>query len=391
MRRTSADTGLRGEPLILLAVLLGGWAILRIIIWQPALSESRAAALGRQTSAPVSARRPAVAVAEPDEQAQQVDGQSDASAAGLPLPSDWHASPVPAELPVRSLVGEQDSAARTLPARAGVRPIMVLAARSPQIRIPPALLGSYRLAESNDPALSAPSVPGAVPQPAGVYQREGPDVRRWSGDAWLLWRPDEDSPLLSGRPGYGRSQAGAIIRYELAPRSDRRPQVHLRASDALEGGSERTAAVGFSARLVSSVSLRVTGELRAADTQDGVDMRPAAYAVTELPPVNLLGGLRGEAYAQAGYVGGDFATPFIDGQVRVGRSIAQSRGVELGVGAGAWGGAQKDVARLDVGPSASLTFVLGEARGRLAADYRIRVAGEAEPASGPALTLSAGF
>ncbi len=64
---------------------------------------------------------------------------------------------------------------------------------------------------------------------------------------------------------------------------------------------------------------------------------------------------------------------------------------DLRAGAGAWGGAQEDAARLDIGPSASVSFQLGEGRGRLAADYRIRVAGDAEPSSGPALTLSAGF
>jgi len=44
-----------------------------------------------------------------------------------------------------------------------------------------------------------------------------------------------------------------------------------------------------------------------------------------------------------------------------------------------------------VGPSAGISFRLGEAQGRVAADYRFRVAGNAEPASGPALTLTAGF
>ena len=40
----------------------------------------------------------------------------------------------------------------------------------------------------------------------------------------------------------------------------------------------------------------------------------------------------------------------------------------------------------DVGPTAAVTFRLGDARGRVAADYRFRVAGDAEPSSGPALT-----
>ena len=48
-------------------------------------------------------------------------------------------------------------------------------------------------------------------------------------------------------------------------------------------------------------------------------------------------------------------------------------------------------ARLDVGPSAMVSFRLGEAQSRVAVDYRLRVAGDAAPASGPALTFSAGF
>ena len=57
---------------------------------------------------------------------------------------------------------------------------------------------------------------------------------------------------------------------------------------------------------------------------------------------------------------------------------------------GDWG-AQEDAERLDIGPSAGLSFRIGAARGRVSADYRFRVAGDAEPSSGPALTLTAGF
>jgi len=101
--------------------------------------------------------------------------------------------------------------------------------------------------------------------------------------------------------------------------------------------------------------------------------------------------LRAEAYVQGGYVGGRFATAFVDGQGRVERTVARIGETEVTAGAGAWGGAQKGAARLDIGPSAAVSFRLGEARGRVAADYRVRVAGDAEPRSGPALTLSAGF
>ena len=105
----------------------------------------------------------------------------------------------------------------------------------------------------------------------------------------------------------------------------------------------------------------------------------------------LPGGTTGEAYVQGGYVTGRFATPFVDGQARITRELAAVRDFRLSAGGGAWGGAQRGSGRLDVGPSAAVTFRLGQGHARLAADYRIRVAGEARPARGPAITLSAGF
>lgn len=214
---------------------------------------------------------------------------------------------------------------------------------------------------------------------------------RWSADGWVLLRRDTTTPFLSGRPTYGRSQAGAVLRYSLAPASPLRPQGYLRASAALAGVSEKEIAGGISGRLLSGLPLRFAAELRLGDTDRGTKLRPAAFAVTELPPVTLpLGGVA-EAYLQGGYVGGEFATAFVDGQGRIERPMRRRGSVELSVGGGAWGGAQKDSARLDVGPTAAVTFPLGPGRGRLAADYRYRLVGDAEPSSGPALTLSAGF
>jgi hypothetical protein len=66
--------------------------------------------------------------------------------------------------------------------------------------------------------------------------------------------------------------------------------------------------------------------------------------------------------------------------------------VDTRIGAGIWGGVQKGAARLDAGPSASVAMPLGRGtNGRIAIDWRFRLAGEAVPDSGPALTLSAGF
>jgi hypothetical protein len=217
-------------------------------------------------------------------------------------------------------------------------------------------------------------------------------ANRWSGDAWLLWRGDSAGPVVSGSPSYGRSQAGAVLRYRLAPSSGHRPAAYIRASRALSGARETEAAAGLAARPLAGLPLSIAAEMRAFDGPQGREVRPAAFAVTELPTAKLPFGLRGEAYAQGGYVGGDYATAFVDGQARIdARVLRLGNGAELRAGAAAWGGAQKRAARVDLGPSAALTFRIGETRSRLAVDYRLRVAGDAEPDSGPALTFSAGF
>jgi hypothetical protein len=181
------------------------------------------------------------------------------------------------------------------------------------------------------------------------------------------------------------------VRFGFAPASSHRPQAYLRASAALAGEREHEVAIGLSARPLGRVPVRVAIEGRLGETDRGTRARPAAYAVTELAPFRLPAGVRAEIYAQAGYAGGAFATVFVDGQAHVERPLAKRGGIEVSLGTGAWGGAQEDASRLDIGPTATVSFRLGKGLGRIAADYRFRVAGNAEPASGPALTVSAGF
>ena len=218
-----------------------------------------------------------------------------------------------------------------------------------------------------------------------------PDPRAGPWMPGRCWRQDDESPLLSGRPSYGRSQAGAVIRYNLAPSSGHAPQLHLRASTALEGRQEREIAFGGLARPIPGIPVRLAAEARVSETDRRTQPRAAAYAVSEFPPVNLPAGFTGEAYVQAGYVTGDFATPFVDGQARITRELAGVDDFRLTAGAGAWGGAQDD--RTAAGRRTKRGHQLSRRAGPRAnsADYRFRVAGDAEPSSGPALTLSAGF
>ena len=210
-------------------------------------------------------------------------------------------------------------------------------------------------------------------------------------DAWALWREDNNSPLLSGRPSYGRSQIGAVLRYRLVRSSGHAPQAYLRASASLAGAREEEAALGLSARPLPGMPIRLAGEARLREANGGPEVRAAAYAVSEFPLVPLPGGTTGEAYVQAGYVTGANATGFVDGQARITRDLAVGNRFRVSAGGGAWGGAQEGSGRLDIGPTASVIVSAAGLNGRVSADYRFRVAGRAQPASGPTLTISAGF
>jgi hypothetical protein len=197
-------------------------------------------------------------------------------------------------------------------------------------------------------------------------------------------------------PIYGASQLGAIAQYHLAPQHAFEPRLHVRGYRAMVTQGESELSLGGSLRPVRAVPLRAFAEVRYTDTIFGADWRPAAYAVTEMPPQALPGAWQLEVYAQAGWVGGQFATAFADGQASVTHELAQiaaSSGSPLRIhaGAGAWGGAQKDAQRLDVGPTVRVDWTMGRIPARVSVDWRERVGGDAAPQSGVAATLSAGF
>ena len=87
------------------------------------------------------------------------------------------------------------------------------------------------------------------------------------------------------------------------------------------------------------------------------------------------------------------------------RSALTSLGVIIGIAAvivmvSVGQGTQKEIdklvsglgsQRLDIGPTAGGTLRVGKASLRLSADWRFRIAGNASPGDGPALTLSTAF
>ena len=375
----------RGQPVLLLAGLMAGWIALRMALWAPPFELPHASPASRFFRAVDDVRR--VVAGAPREQVSAAIAGS-ARPATLPWAPAFELRRAPWSTTPNAALGRGPVSVLPVtrplePPRVAVAQTLLFLAGMSAMEVPSAIMAYLR------PPAASPGVPQAAPLVTGLASAARPSSR-WSADGWLLLRQDNTTPLTAAEPSYGRSQVGAVIRYRLAD-GGVRPQAYLRASAAVAGPREQEAAVGLSARPLRGVPIRVAAEARLTETPRGTQVRPAIFAVTEVSQMRLPVGVRGEAYVQAGYVGGDFATAFVDGQARLERQVARVGESELTGGAGVWGAAQKGAARLDVGPTAGLSFRLGEARGRVAADYRVRVAGDAQPASGPALTVSAGF
>lgn len=272
---------------------------------------------------------------------------------------------------------------------------------------PPAVPPAAALAGKGDPggprlsylAAAGRNEAGSLP-PAGASPQAAarPRSPRWSADGWIFVRGGDVPPsLATGAASYGGSQAGAVLRYGLVPASRMRPQAYLRLSGALGGGMRQNeAAFGFSLRPVRGLPLAVMGEVRAQDQGGPVRARPVVMAVTELAPLRLPFRAEAEAYAQGGWAGGRDATAFYDLAVTLQRRVFRPlSGVALSAGGGVWSGGQRGAARLDVGPRIELRGMIGPPARRIGVrvgvDWRFRVAGDAAPGSGPALTVAAGF
>lgn len=331
------------RPLRFLGIVLGGWVALRAFALAPGWADEAIADVA-------AAERP-----EPDGPAwaplsQPGDAPSSVTLArAQPGNTGW--SPAPAA------------------GRGVFAPIIALAAEP----------ASLVFAQSTGPDLP--------PAPPGVAQlfptAPAPPVwtGRWSGSAWVFVRDPGDTALAPGGE-LGGSQAGGRLTYRLFGR---------RAPLALSGriymplsrpeGAE--VAVGFDWRPLPRVPINILAERREAMGRDGrSDFALTLYGGGE----RRLGPVRVEAWGQAGAVGVEDPDLFADGLVR-----ATARLGPLDVGGGVWGGAQPGATRLDAGPHVSARLPVRGINFRLMGEWRFRVAGDATPASGPALTLASDF
>lgn len=231
-------------------------------------------------------------------------------------------------------------------------------------------------------ATAAPRLPVAsvLPSTSPIAMRRP----RWQASAWLVLRPGRGVGAAPGAGQIGGSQYGIRLRHPL----DRRARIAAYgriAGPVRARGAE--AALGIEWQPFRA-NLRLAAEQRIG--LDGGGGGPGIGMVAGVDR-RLLGAFRLEAYGQSGILARTRVEPYADGALRITRPAATGRRTSLAIGIGAWGAAQRDAQRLDIGPSLVAELPIGAAHARLALDWRQRIAGGARPGSGVALTLGSDF
>lgn len=362
----------RGAPLVLLGAVIAGWIVMRALAWEvpfawqvrdavAGIDNARASQgrvrspLAAAPSMPARVASPTIAPAYPYDRPVSSGGKRVAGTSFFSAPNRDIYLPQ-----TETIVSKADNV--------GVEP--------------------------SGPVMREQSASQAGAQVRDVAMFEASRPHRWHADAWVAIRQGGGATAVAAggpaAPAYGKSQAGLLLRRDLAS-IRMSPQAYVRATYAPDRPSQADLAAGLSLRPLDAVPVRLHGEARLTRVRDHTEVRPAVVAVSELPIVRLPLGFKGEGYAQAGWVGGRFATGFVDGQARIERQVTAVGGARLRAGAGVWGGAQKFASRLDLGPSATLDLRDSGVPVRVAVDYRIKLAGSASPGDGVAITLSTGF
>lgn len=229
----------------------------------------------------------------------------------------------------------------------------------------------------------------AMPLPPNLAaQRRFPDL---SVSAWAIVRPAGSVPNLATNGQLGASQAGVRIQQPFI-RRDQRTLIafNLRVSAPLDQRLGREAGLGLGVRPIKQVPMELILERRVALDRGGRNAL-AVIAAGGFDDKPLVRKVIMSGYVQTGTVGFAQNDGFIDGALRAERALLDHGNGSLRLGAGLWGAAQPDVARIDAGPILAVKQRLGAANLRISAEYRWRLAGQARPASGPALSIGTDF
>ncbi|HET7709278.1 MAG TPA: hypothetical protein VFK50_07075 [Sphingomicrobium sp.] len=224
-----------------------------------------------------------------------------------------------------------------------------------------------------------PGRPRAVSSPVVSPPLPPARLDRLQLSSWALLRGRSAGSTLASGGTLGGGQAGARLTYAF----DRRLAAQIRTSSPVGGGRGVEVAVGARYQPLRSIPVWINAERRQAIGDYGRSAF-ALFAEGGLYEQHLPWKFQLDAYIQGGLVGISRRDLFVDGGLTATRPLFRN----YSVGAGLWGGAQPGVYRIDVGPRLSMKV---SDNIRIHADWRQRLAGKADPGSGPALTLAADF
>ena len=365
-----------------LLLCIGGWLVLRIMMnWNPA------APLPRGAAAPWSAPSPFAVIAS--------------------VPDSTPPAAVRTEPALLSRSGQARAATANVPAGRETRPAPTAPDASPSGN-PGTDRHSLRLALM---ARLLPLAPGgaarsAIPAGGPIWFPLAPAVRGdpgqgkpfwihrqlsgWSLGGWLYLRegavaaPDG----IAAASQLGGSQAGLRLAYGFGESG--RVRAYGRGTMAVRRPDQRELAFGLAFAPLAQLPVDVAIEQRVAVGREG---RTALAAMVSggVADIALPVGFRLDAYGQAGVVGTRRRDGFADGAVVVDHRLGADEASPLRLGALAAGAVQPGAVRVDVGPRLTLRLPGVGAGSRIALDWRQRVAGDARPESGLALTLAADF
>ena len=235
------------------------------------------------------------------------------------------------------------------------------------------------------------SVAGQVSHPAATPAQESvpaPPKRggidRVQLTSWAYLRAQSagiaGSQSLASGGSLGASQAGARLMYNFS----RQVAATLRTtSDVGRRGGE--VAAGMRIQPIAGLPLWIDAERRQRLGRYGGGRSAFALffeaGLYERPmPLHFLL----DTYLQGGVVGLRSRDKFIDGGLTLTRPVYKN----FSAGVGMWGGAQPGLSRVDVGPRVTMRV---RRNVKVHFDWRQRLAGNAQPGSGPAVTLAGDF
>ena len=231
----------------------------------------------------------------------------------------------------------------------------------------------------------APFAPAAAGSGQPQSPPPSPKLDRLQLTSWALLRNGLGNSSLAQGGTLGGSQVGARLTYKFTPAI----AASLRFSSSAGGVRDAEAAAGVRWQPFRAIPVALNLERRQRLGRFGGRSDFAAFAEGGLYQLPVALGFDLDAYAQAGVVGVKRSDWFADGAMTLTRPIWRG----LSGGLGMWAGGQSNhpggvIYRLDGGPR--LTYQLRR-NVRLHADYRQRIAGDALPRSGPALTIAGDF